>query len=413
MAKLVMTATAAATPPPRDRSPARPSGGSIGVLERGYADVGLDSTLADLMQEAIAVCEEVERRRTAVDSTRRSWADLRQTKLLWEKYEHAKHRLDDLQEKVAEHIRILEPRERVPNIQAGHRPGEPSDSDRLPGSKPALVPEATDPGDSWQPPEEVLEVGREGMPPGNNVGGRAAKVTPSKVDVSSHPETIRSAQRQADAELVAILRAQDFTGPAFNRFLNSLARYGLDVIGSWVRSEDIFVRCAARGVKGLPSSTLRLWSAQDLEEIVQDTVAQALVAFETDALRGHRWQPDAGASLATYFIGTCIYAFADIYRRRIARWQRDLAVKQALIRDPLPDVPDVADIVSDSDIAQRFMSAPQDQTLKRVIYLSYEGHTHDEIAAELDDGTTPRAIEGMLYRYRKQFLRKEENRDDQ
>jgi hypothetical protein len=59
------------------------------------------------------------------------------------------------------------------------------------------------------------------------------------------------------------------------------------------------------------------------------------------------------------------------------------------------------------------MGAPQDQTLKRVIYLSYEGYTHDQIAAELDDGTAPRAIEGMLYRYRKQFLREEENRDDQ
>jgi hypothetical protein len=82
---------------------------------------------------------------------------------------------------------------------------------------------------------------------------------------------------------------------AFDRFRNSLARYGLDVIGSWVRSEDIFMRCAARGVKGLPSSMLRLWSAQDLEEIVQDTVAQALVAFETDALRGAQVAPGRGS----------------------------------------------------------------------------------------------------------------------
>jgi hypothetical protein len=164
------------------------------------------------MQEAIAACGEVERRRTAVDNTRGSLADLRQTKLLFEKYEDAKRRLDDLQGKVAEHIRIMEPLERVPDIQAGHRPGEPSDSDRLPGANPALIAEATGPDDSRQAPEEALEAGQGTMPPGNSAIGRAAGVTPSKVDVSSHPENVRSAQRQAEAELVAILQAQDFTG---------------------------------------------------------------------------------------------------------------------------------------------------------------------------------------------------------
>jgi len=123
---------------------------------------------------------------------------------------------------------------------------------------------------------------------------------------------------------------------------------------------------------------------------------------------------DGGASLATYFIGTCIYAFADIYRRRIQEWERDLAVKQALACGPLPDMPDIADEVTSRDAVVRFISAaPPDPRLRRAIHLSSEGFTHKEIAAELGDGTTPRAVEGMLYRYRKQFLREKENRDDQ
>ena len=88
-----------------------------------------------------------------------------------------------------------------------------------------------------------------------------------------------------------------------------------------------------------------------------DTVAQALLVFEAEALQKRQWRADGGASLATYFIGTCIYAFADIYRRRIQEWERDLAVKQALACGPLPDMPDIADEVTSRDAVVRFISA--------------------------------------------------------
>jgi DNA-directed RNA polymerase specialized sigma24 family protein len=410
---LMLAATAAVAPPPRDRQPVRSSGRSTAVLERGEVDQGLDATLTALMQETIAVCEEVEQRRAAVDNTRESRADFKWTMVLWQRYEEAKRHLDDLQDKVAQQIGTLEAGgAQIAEVRAAHRPVEPGDSGQRPAADHSLLAEQAGSGHLWEPAENILETSQ-----GNStVGGRALEDVAPKAAVADGSEETpiaRSAQRQADVELVAFLRAQDFAGVPFERFLDRLARYGLSVVGSWVGSGDIFVHCLERDVKGLSFGMPRSWSAEDLDEIVQDTVAQALVKFETDALRGGHWDPDGGASLASYFIGACIYVFADVYRRRIARWQRDLTVLQALTEGPPPDAPDPAETTVERDLVQRILKASPGSKLERVLHLSFEGYTHEEIATELGDGTTPRAIEGMLYRHRKQFLRQERNNDGQ
>jgi DNA-directed RNA polymerase specialized sigma24 family protein len=43
-----------------------------------------------------------------------------------------------------------------------------------------------------------------------------------------------------------------------------------------------------------------------------------------------------------------------------------------------------------------------------VLALTAEGYTHSEIADILADGTTPRAVEGLLYRHRKAMQRRKE-----
>ncbi|MEU9381302.1 hypothetical protein AB0D38_10015 [Streptomyces sp. NPDC048279] len=157
------------------------------------------------------------------------------------------------------------------------------------------------------------------------------------------------------------------------------------------------------------------WTKEDLEEVVQDTVARAVVIFERDALRAGRWRTDGGASLATYFIGTCLFAFAEVYRRRFNSWRRQQAMETAVARESgQGDLPDVADTVVEHETVMAFLaSTSPDPRLRLVIYLHYEGHTHAEIAATLADGTTARAVEAMLYRYRKQLAQEgRERRDD-
>lgn len=224
---------------------------------------------------------------------------------------------------------------------------------------------------------------------------------------SARPAPDRGAtthDRHLDAELVARLAEQEFRGAEHERFINHLARYGLAVIGPWVKTGYILQRCAERRIKGLPSPIPSSWTAEDVEDLVQDTVALAVTDFERNALRGGRWRPDGGAALATYFIGTCLFAFAQVYRRRHDGWRRDLAVSEAMSRVVDDERPDIAEAVVAQDTVSDFLAATTpDPRLRLVVFLHCAGYRTTEIATVLDDGTSARAVEGMLYRYRKQI----------
>jgi hypothetical protein len=76
--------------------------------------------------------------------------------------------------------------------------------------------------------------------------------------------------------------------------------------------------------------------------------------------------------------------------------------------------PDIADAVIADDTVVRFIrdTAP-DPRMQQVVFMHYQGYTHAEIAAALADGTTERAVEAMLHRYRKQVTwDTEEDSDD-
>jgi hypothetical protein len=124
-------------------------------------------------------------------------------------------------------------------------------------------------------------------------------------------------QRSADVQLVERLRVRGFAGPEYDRFEERLARYGFQMIGTWVRSRRIFALCAEKKIKVARLAPDEVWSDDDVEELVKDTVARALVLFERDGLHSGGWRPDGRASLATYFLeAACLTAFAEVYRRR-------------------------------------------------------------------------------------------------
>ncbi len=223
----------------------------------------------------------------------------------------------------------------------------------------------------------------------------------------------------ADAELVGRLRAGGFVGPEYERLERRLAGYGFQVTGAWVRSREVFARCAQKGIRGVfPPAPCEVWSQQDVEELVQDTVARALVVFERDALRGGGWRPDGGACLAIYFVGTCLFAFAEVYPRRRRSWQRRALAAAAEVQDHvltvLTDVPDIAEILETDQTVVAVLEAIPDRRLRLAVYLSINGYTHAEIAEVLADGTTTRSVEGMLYRFRRQAVQdRDVDHDDQ
>ncbi|MDN3351864.1 hypothetical protein [Actinomadura sp. DC4] len=361
MTKTMTAAARTAAPPPSD----------------GGRPVRLGGT--DVAREAAGAQREMERRREVFDA-RGPQLGLPETIRLWGEYEHAKLRYERLKRRLG-----------GPTAHAGGAQ-EPQD---VP-DEPLVRPVSYD-----GRPSSCGQTG----PPHARLGGERRPV----VDTRSQE------QRTAEARLVEHLAAQGFAGPDHDRFLDGLARHGLAVIKPWVRTGYIFERCAARRVRGLPSSIPGSWSPEDIEELVLDTVARAITVFERDALHGRRWTPDGGASLATYFIGTCLFAFAEVYRRRHTEWQRRLRIESAVRRERPDDLPDVAESVVEQATVMGFLAATTpDPRMRLVAYLHCEGHTHAEIAAVLADGTGARAVEGMLYRYRRQLAQdRKAARDDE
>ncbi|MFE2118365.1 RNA polymerase sigma factor [Streptomyces microflavus] len=229
---------------------------------------------------------------------------------------------------------------------------------------------------------------------------------PSAEQPTAVPSTIPQGQRHVDdLALVEYLEQLGFEGAEFDIFAGRMIEHGLRVTHAWIISRKIFSECARRGIKlGDPPLD---WSEDERHDIVQDTVLRAFNRFKRTALHARKWRPEGGASLRTYFIGTCLYAFADEYRawldRRSARRMeiRNLAL-QLGASAPVPTHHRVGALALDKNAARMALKAlhDRDPRLAKIIALEVEGYSHDEIATLLDDGTSPRAVEGALYRHR-------------
>jgi DNA-directed RNA polymerase specialized sigma24 family protein len=202
-----------------------------------------------------------------------------------------------------------------------------------------------------------------------------------------------------DAELVKALAKEEFRGSLFNRFGEDIARYGLSVMVAWISTGSIFRQAAKLGRQvPLPSTGL---DQDDVRELAHDTVAKGFHDF-CERLRHGDWTPDGGASLATYFIGTCTLAFPNVYRRwytlrKRVEPQEPVGLHSELFekgrsRDP-------ADTVAAYDEARNALDG-YSEVIRTVVILCSAGYSHAEIAELLS--VSPRAVEGRLARFRKE-----------
>jgi DNA-directed RNA polymerase specialized sigma24 family protein len=212
------------------------------------------------------------------------------------------------------------------------------------------------------------------------------------------------ARRRADEDLVGALAACGFSGPLYDRFRDELARYGISVLCGWMRSGYVFHLAAQRGVGLHPTE-------QELDEFQRDrdtcqelaimTVAVALRRFRQQALVEGGWRPDGGASLTTYFMGACLSAFPNEFRRhRLDRRRRqDIGVAELEVTARrLDEEPDPADVTA-GNMQVRHVLARADPRTRAIVALWLDGYHHDEIA-EMTGEKSARAVEGVLYRWR-------------
>lgn len=153
----------------------------------------------------------------------------------------------------------------------------------------------------------------------------------------------------------------------------------------------MFRRCAGTGRSiGSPPAD---WSTEDRDELALETVAVAIRSFHDYALVKGEWNPDAGASLKTYFVGNCVLEFPNVFRA----WERER--RRWVLTDPddhvvLPSIPSAELNLEDQVVDRaelRELLADLDKPTAIAIALIAEGYMQNEVAEILQ--TTKRAVE--------------------
>ena len=229
----------------------------------------------------------------------------------------------------------------------------------------------------------------------------------TSMDAAAARQMVENLQRRAaDQQLRDELAAHDFSGRQYQRFEEELARYGTSVLRAWMYSGYIFKLVCSRGFALHPSEAELGELHRDSEvreELANMTVAVALPRFRKRALIEGGWQYQGGASLPTYFMGSCLYVFPNEFRRRHAqqeKWRRQDA------RDPAIVVPDTDPISDPAVLATGNMYVLDllngaDSRARAIVALTVDQYSQEEIA-ELLGEPSARAVEGALYRWRKQ-----------
>lgn len=204
-----------------------------------------------------------------------------------------------------------------------------------------------------------------------------------------------------DLDLYNTLALAGFCGSGYDYFADELARYGLAVIGSWVRSGLIFAKCRDRGLGGLAPPS---WELRDdhAEELTNETVGLAVIKFRETVLLKKKWDPRKGASLRTFFIGQCLIRFANIYRSWLARedcWSAQREMTEDLHPHVRPH-----DRALDDMLAQAELGEIEDRRLRLAIVYTAAGWRQWEIAQELS--VSEKTVERMLANHRQRIQKR-------
>ncbi|MEU6541660.1 hypothetical protein, partial [Streptomyces sp. NPDC047000] len=164
-----------------------------------------------------------------------------------------------------------------------------------------------------------------------------------------------------------------------------------------------------------PTSYTTRWTDPDLDarsEVATETVVAGLNLFHEYGLVRGKWNPNGGASLATYFVGASIRSFKTVY----SRWFRSTQTGQAELDSPFSDLDgassdwDIPDqratdpfyAAATHDEIKRILPYVTDTKVRRGLALRALGYTQQQAAAEV--GLTEKALEGRIGRLRARIL---------
>ncbi|MBN6040029.1 hypothetical protein [Amycolatopsis sp. 195334CR] len=218
----------------------------------------------------------------------------------------------------------------------------------------------------------------------------------------------RLARLGDDAELFERLAAQNFAGPEYELFRAELASYALPVLRSFIRRKVIYPMCrrAHRPVAATDAMRERLaHDVNDRLELALETVARGLRLFERYALLGRRWSPEHGASLKTFFVGACVRSFSAAFRCWAA--EHEPHGVRVLPMDTVPDCgahDDPAENIVSMQRVNDHLNGMKPLVRQVAARVALFAETFEE--AGRAHGLSARAVEGHLYRHRKEAHRR-------
>lgn len=224
-------------------------------------------------------------------------------------------------------------------------------------------------------------------------------------------ETDRLHRLGGDEEILLHLQLHEFDDASWEPVAQELARYGIAVIGAWIRRATIYGKVRSR--TRYPVQPLDGWPAdvETVRDIATDTVLSALKFFKTDVLMRGRWDPRRGASLRTYFIGQCLFQFPNHFRS-YRNTEIERRKSQYLIGDDadldalMGSTGDVeSEVLTRCDVEAALATVPTERLRTALTLRHLDGHSYQEIAERLGLRDAKQVENMLTYFYRTQARR--------
>lgn len=114
----------------------------------------------------------------------------------------------------------------------------------------------------------------------------------------------------------------------------------------------------------------------------------ALDYFRERVLRAGRWDAGRGASLGTFFIGQCLYRFANVYNKALraeinGEEHREIPADEMAEEwfDPIRGIE--AEVVARQDVADALAQVSTERAREALVLKHIGGYSYDEIAERL------------------------------
>ncbi|WP_217547680.1 hypothetical protein [Streptomyces sp. GbtcB6] len=209
-----------------------------------------------------------------------------------------------------------------------------------------------------------------------------------------------------DRVLYAGLRTVGFAGPLYDVWAGQMWTYAIRILTGWLRSGEISEQCARRRIRiSINSVELEIFERNEevRSTLAIETVMSAGPDFRKAALCEGGWDPDKGACIFTYFVGRCLFAFRDVFKK----WSRQRKRRLAEVAEGLGGLVETPARGAGADPFRRIAFK---DTLERILaeatpvavaicLLAYTEPdlTYKQIGVRLG-GMTSRAVEGQLHR---------------